>query len=150
MTNRVQAPNLAGRCCSMSVIILEGLPQNLSPAGVGRGIFVMGNQFMVVYLSITVVFTSDFSMQCCEVRWEIGYLGTSLGNWVLRNIVPNFSANEVLNFEVQIFQTNLYFQVETIMTELWKVLGKPHTANFELSIFRDNSVQDKVKCNMSF
>ena len=48
VTNRVQAPNLAGRCCSMSVIILEGVPQNLSRGG-GWGIFVMGNRFITVY-----------------------------------------------------------------------------------------------------
>ena len=44
--------NLAGKCsCSMSVIILEGVPQNLSQGGGGRvrrGIFVMGNQFIAV------------------------------------------------------------------------------------------------------
>ena len=34
-TNHVQAPNLAGRYCSMSVIILEGVPQNLSRGGGG-------------------------------------------------------------------------------------------------------------------
>ena len=49
MTNRVEAPHLAGRYCSMSVIILEGVSQNLSPGGVGKGIFVMGNQFTAVY-----------------------------------------------------------------------------------------------------
>ena len=37
MTSRVQAPNLAERYCSMSVIILEGVPQNPSPGGGGGG-----------------------------------------------------------------------------------------------------------------
>ena len=48
VTNRVQSPDLEGRYCSMLLIILEGVPQNLSPGGVGREIFVMGNT--AVYL----------------------------------------------------------------------------------------------------
>ena len=49
MIHRVQAPNLVGRYCSMSVIILERVTQKLSPGGYGEGIFVMGNQFTAVY-----------------------------------------------------------------------------------------------------
>ena len=47
VTNLVQAPDLAGRYCSMSVIILEGMPQNLSRGGGGGGV-VMGNLFIPV------------------------------------------------------------------------------------------------------
>ena len=36
------------------------------------------------------------------------------------------------------------------MIELWIVLWKPHTANFEISIFMDNSVQDKIKHDAKF
>ena len=83
VTNRVQTPNLAGRYCSMSVIILKGVPQNLSPGGVGRGIFVMGNQFTAVYfeywkihaVALRVVFVQLFS-------FSRGFNGRKLRKWL--------------------------------------------------------------------
>ena len=35
VTDRVQAASVAGRCCSLSVITLDGVPQNLSRGGGG-------------------------------------------------------------------------------------------------------------------